>query len=186
MKKSFIYIVGLLLVSIFISGCETKGYFIDRNINTAKPGIVEVPISQEKLVASVDIKPLTQSTILEADALFDFNSASLKPQSRDVLDALAQQVKNSKSQIEKIEIVGHADSIGQNENYNQWLSEKRANTIANYLASKGVSCNMNIVGVGSKYAVESCLNSSDYASFVACNEINRRVEIKLINKTKLI
>lgn len=69
-------------------------------------------------------------------------------------------------------VVGHTDSTGS-EDYNQTLSERRANSVATYLAQQGISpSRMQISGMGESQPVAS--NATE-----AGRQQNRRVEIAL-------
>jgi outer membrane protein OmpA-like peptidoglycan-associated protein len=74
--------------------------------------------------------------VLREKILFDVNEYSLKPGAEDNLQKIADVV----SQYPDFNIIieGHTDSTGA-ETYNQWLSEKRAETVANSLSVKGVA-----------------------------------------------
>ncbi|WP_018275935.1 putative Ig domain-containing protein [Teredinibacter turnerae] len=65
---------------------------------------------------------------------FAFNSAALSTETQAQLDALAQRVTAAKYDF-RVKIAGHADWVGS-EAFNQGLSEKRANTVANYLSER--------------------------------------------------
>ena len=67
---------------------------------------------------------------------FDFDSATLKPEMEAALDDVAARVSASKGD-ETLSIVGHTDSTGP-EAYNQGLSERRAQSVVDYLAAQGV------------------------------------------------
>ena len=67
---------------------------------------------------------------------FDFDSATLKPEMEAALDDVAARVAASKGD-EALSIVGHTDSTGP-EAYNQGLSERRAQSVVDYLAAQGV------------------------------------------------
>lgn len=66
---------------------------------------------------------------------FEFNSAVLTSASRPVLDVVATDLKRYPRL--KIELQGHTDSVG-NDAYNLRLSEKRAQSVREYLVSQGV------------------------------------------------
>ena len=73
---------------------------------------------------------------LNTDVLFGFNKADLTPAGQQKLDEIAQNAQGAN--VEKVVLIGHADRIGSEE-YNQQLSEERAQAVADYLAQKGVS-----------------------------------------------
>jgi OOP family OmpA-OmpF porin len=100
---------------------------------------------------------------------FDFDSAELKPAMMSELDNAANQINASKGD-EMLEIVGHTDSTGP-EDYNQGLSERRAQAAADYLAGKGVSASrMTVKGMGESSPVAD--NSTREG-----RSMNRRVEL---------
>ena len=102
---------------------------------------------------------------------FGFDSASLAPQFQPVLNDLAVTLNEYNQTI--IEVAGHTDSVGDAA-YNQNLSEQRAATVANYLASRGVNRDRMItIGAGETRPVASNDTESGRAQ-------NRRVEITLV------
>ncbi len=68
---------------------------------------------------------------------FDFNSAKLTDESLGILDNVASILLENQTWT-KLNINGHTDNIGPDA-YNQTLSEKRADSVKKYLASKGLS-----------------------------------------------
>jgi len=63
---------------------------------------------------------------------FDFNSATIRPESAQQLREMAQALKSTKLTGNKILIEGHADSRGSAD-YNQRLSRRRAESVKRYL-----------------------------------------------------
>ena len=101
---------------------------------------------------------------------FDTDSAILKPQFSPALDKVA----NVLTQYEKtyIDILGHTDNTGSDA-YNMTLSQRRADSVATYLASRGVQrARMGVEGRGESQPIAT----NDTA---AGRQANRRVEIKL-------
>ena len=72
--------------------------------------------------------------VISCTVLFDFDSANLKSEAQAELDKAYEIIKADEL---KIEIQGHTDSIGTEE-YNQGLSERRANAVKSYLVEKGI------------------------------------------------
>jgi len=70
-----------------------------------------------------------------SDVLFDFNKADLKPGAREKLAKIAGIVLSHPGL--KMSIEGHADAIGSDE-YNQRLSQRRAESVHSYLVTQGV------------------------------------------------
>lgn len=83
----------------------------------------------------LEIRESARGLILSLpDILFDFDKATLKPQTREILAKLSGVL--SVIQGYRLSIEGHTDSIGSEE-YNQVLSEKRAQAVQSYLSNEG-------------------------------------------------
>ena len=81
--------------------------------------------------------PQVQKITLASKALFDFDKYVLKPEGKAAIDT---EIISKLSQVQKLELVlvtGHTDPIGTQQ-YNQKLSERRADAVRDYLVSKGV------------------------------------------------
>jgi outer membrane protein OmpA-like peptidoglycan-associated protein len=70
-------------------------------------------------------------------ANFEFNSDKLTQAARENLDQFAKAIKDPRLAGSKFEIDGHTDAVGPEE-YNQGLSERRADAVVSYLASDGI------------------------------------------------
>ena len=102
---------------------------------------------------------------------FGFDSSEVQPRFRNVLDTLSNTLNEYDQTV--IEIAGHTDSTGSAE-YNQRLSERRANSVDSYLGSRGVMADRTIVvGAGQSYPIASNATEDGRAQ-------NRRVEITLV------
>ncbi len=102
------------------------------------------------------------------DVLFDFNKYTLKPEARERLARISGIVLAYPDL--RLQIEGYTDSIGSDE-YNQTLSDKRAESVRDYLVSSGVSMN-NVAAVGKGKADPVADNST-----AAGRKLNRRVEM---------
>ncbi len=80
-------------------------------------------------------QPTAVKVTLAADALFDFDRAVVKPDGKAALDALL--AKQQGVTVEVMLSVGHTDSVGTAE-YNQRLSQRRAEAVKAYLVSTGL------------------------------------------------
>jgi outer membrane protein OmpA-like peptidoglycan-associated protein len=102
------------------------------------------------------------------DVLFDFNKYTLKPEARERLAKISGIVLAYPDL--KLQIEGHTDSIGSDE-YNQVLSEKRADAVRGYLLSSAVPADsVTAVGLGKADPVAD--NST-----AAGRKLNRRVDM---------
>jgi len=126
-------------------------------------------------------KPAAQKVTLAADALFDFDKAVLRPEGKAKLDDVTDKLKGMK--LEVIIAVGHTDRIGSDQ-YNQKLSEKRAEAVKAYLVGKGVEPNrIYTEGKGEKQPVtgDKCGKSEKKTKqLIECLQPDRRVEIEVI------
>lgn len=133
---------------------------------------------------STGAKPAGAKITVAADALFDFNKATLRPAGKKKLDEVV--AKANSLVLEVVIAVGHADRIGSAA-YNQKLSEKRAASVKTYLVSKGIPANrIYTEGKGSKQPVtkkDQCKGPKS-AKVIACLQPDRRVDIEIIGTAK--
>ena len=102
---------------------------------------------------------------------FAVNSDTISPAFQDTLDIIAESLKKYPNSL--IDVMGHTDSTGSDA-FNQTLSERRAQTVANYLQSQGVSsARIRWQGFGETLPIASNDTAEGRAQ-------NRRVEIKII------
>ncbi len=103
---------------------------------------------------------------------FEFDSSIIKPVSYPALDAAVNTMKNNPEY--KLDIAGHTDSTGDDA-YNQWLSERRAASVAKYLSDKGVDeARLKSAGFGETQPIADNETAEGRAK-------NRRVEFKVLN-----
>ena len=108
--------------------------------------------------------------IMPGNITFATNSADIKSNFYPVLNSVSLVLKKYEKTV--VRVAGFTDNTG-NANANQQLSERRAQSVANYLISQGVtSGRFSVVGYGERYPIAS--NST-----VQGREQNRRVEITL-------
>ena len=108
--------------------------------------------------------------------LFDVGSATLKPQSHESIQKISDVlVKYPKTEIT---VAGHTDSTGKAD-YNQKLSERRANSVKLVLAEKGISpARVSSIGFGADQPIAS--NATDEGK-----RQNRRVELRIVPNAEL-
>lgn len=112
----------------------------------------------------------------DSGLLFDFNSATLRPEARENLRNLAASL--AKNPGEDVLIVGHTDSIGT-DSYNLDLSRRRAEAAASYIATVGVDrSRISTKGMGENDPVAT--NDTD-----AGRQQNRRVEVAIFANDKM-
>jgi outer membrane protein OmpA-like peptidoglycan-associated protein len=163
-------LAGLLLVSV--AGCgpiaftDASGIAI---VGTAPPEAIPEP-EPEKRVEVRDNK-----IVINEKVQFEFDSAKILPVSHDLLNEVAQVIKDN-PQIKKIEVEGHASSEGS-ESHNLKLSDRRANSVMKYLTKQGQIPKDMLQAKG--YGVSRPIASNDTEDG---REKNRRVEFTILEQ----
>jgi OOP family OmpA-OmpF porin len=129
----------------------------------AKPAAAQPKVTQTKIT-------------LQADTLYDFDKATLKPEGKATLDKVAADL--SKIRLEVIIAVGNTDSVGSDA-YNQALGQRRAQSVKAYLISKGVD--------GGRIYTESKGKSNPVATNATAEgrAKNRRTDIEVVGTVAL-
>ncbi|WP_299362662.1 OmpA family protein [Winogradskyella sp.] len=108
---------------------------------------------------------------------YELGSARLTPASKKTIDDTLLPILNGSNV--NIEIMSHTDSRG-NDDFNQSLSQQRANSVVNYLVSKGISrSRLTARGFGESRLTNRCSNGVDCSE--AQHQRNRRTEFRVIN-----
>jgi outer membrane protein OmpA-like peptidoglycan-associated protein len=128
--------------------------------------------SYQEIVKDVELHKVKVGTkIVLRNIFFDFDKATLRPESTSELERLHQLLVDVPTL--KIEISGHTDNKGSAE-YNKELSEKRAKAVVDYLISKGVATNrLKFAGYG--FEKPMATNDTDQG-----RQLNRRTEFEII------
>jgi OmpA-OmpF porin, OOP family len=113
--------------------------------------------------------------VAETSVKFGFNKDNLTPKAKEALDQLANSISSTKGYI--IALEGSTDSVGPAE-YNYSLSERRANAVIQYLASKyNVPAHkIYVIGLGKDKPIESNKTAAGRAD-------NRRVDVRLMTNS---
>jgi peptidoglycan-associated lipoprotein len=140
----------LLAATLAISACANKGAD-DAQANAAG---MATPGSQQDFVVNVGDR-----------VFFETDSSELTPQSRATLDKQAQWLTNYSQYAFTVE--GHADERGTRE-YNIALGARRAQTMRDYLISRGIQASrMRTISYGKERPVAVCND-------ISCWSQNRR------------
>lgn len=103
---------------------------------------------------------------------FEFEQARLTPDAKTLLDQVADELRRRRDI--NVEIAGHTDGRGS-QAYNQELSENRAESVRQFLISRGIApSRMTAKGLGATVPVAD--NRTDEG-----RELNRRVELKVVD-----
>jgi outer membrane protein OmpA-like peptidoglycan-associated protein len=128
---------------------------------------------REELVRQLNVVLATRATargliVNMSDVLFDTGLHTLRPAAREKLSRISGIILVYPDM--KIEVEGHTDSVGADD-YNQRLSERRADSVRSYLVSQGVASNSIVArGFGESKPVADNMNA-------AGRQANRRVEL---------
>lgn len=162
---------GFWTPAMAIAECEP--YLIKQA--EAAPAVV-----QEKPVA---IPPPAPAIHFDAETLFDFDRAVVKPEGQKILDEKIVPDMKSHPEAAPLIITGHTDRIGTVE-YNQDLSERRANAVKAYLGTQGIAAQrMSASGKG-KSEPDPVANTKVACrgmrgeKLIACLQPDRRVTVK--------
>jgi outer membrane protein OmpA-like peptidoglycan-associated protein len=85
-------------------------------------------------VVVVEDTPRATRLVVDNDVLFDFDKAELRPQAAVALGRVAEIIRQRAPRA--VRIVGHTDALGSDA-YNRQLSERRARSVEQWLASHG-------------------------------------------------
>ena len=102
--------------------------------------------------------------------LFDFDKSNVKPEAGAILDRLVAFMNENKDK--KAALSGHTDNVGSDA-YNQKLSERRTNSVKDFVVKKGVDASrISGQGFGESKPIADNKTKEGRAK-------NRRVEIKV-------
>ena len=155
---------------------DKEGYYpVARNIDLRE---TESGVDIEVNIVLTPIEQIAEegASIRLNNIFFDVNKATLKEESKAELDRFAKLLERFPNS--KIEISGHTDSTAS-ATYNKDLSQRRAQSVVDYLISKGFQ-RKNFVAVGYGEEVPVADNGTE-----AGRALNRRVEFRFLKKEEL-
>jgi len=126
---------------------------------------------------NISVAPLMPGSVIELPNIYyNYNDASLRPDARKDLDLVVALMRQQPGI--NVELRSHTDSRGSND-YNEGLSQRRANGVVEYLVTQGISRNRLMpVGLGESELRNNCTDG------VNCTEQeharNRRTEIRML------
>ncbi|MGF1510230.1 MAG: OmpA family protein [Myxococcota bacterium] len=120
------------------------------------------------------VEVTTERVTIDSKIQFDFDSARIKEESFNILNQVAQTIK-ANPQLKRIRVEGHTDERGSAA-YNLDLSRRRAKSVLDYLASRGVSrTRLESDGYGEERPLEPGTGEEVWAK-------NRRVEFTILER----
>jgi OOP family OmpA-OmpF porin len=180
----------LAALSLVLAGCATEP---EKPAPVAKPEPPPPPIAAPapapvapqppapapKPLAKPEPPKKPAVITLSSTELFEFNKAVLTPEARAKLDKEIVARAKDLGSISLVHIDGHADRLGSAQ-YNQRLSEKRAEAVQAYLVSKGFDASkIETLGSGKTNQVKSCRDEKNRKALIECLSPNRRVVVEI-------
>jgi OOP family OmpA-OmpF porin len=166
-----------------LSNCDCDVDLLPRDVcfpPAPKPAAAPPPPPPPPPVAA---KPAPKTLAVSSTGLFDFDKSVLTPAAKTALDKEVVARLSEFSSIKLIHVEGHTDRIGTQE-YNQKLSERRADAVKAYLVSKGVDgTKIETIGMGKTLQIKSCPDPSpkgeikNFKQLVECLAPNRRAVV---------
>ncbi|NJO69708.1 MAG: OmpA family protein [Bacteroidetes bacterium] len=124
-------------------------------------------------------KKTEEEPIVLHSIFFEFNSTELNENAKKMLDYLVIVLKNNVDI--KIQFTGHTDALGSSQ-FNQVLSEKRAQAAKSYLVKKGIPAgSIKVIGLGESMFIAINQNK-DGSDNPEGRKFNRRVDVQIIEK----
>ncbi len=121
---------------------------------------------------------------LQNDQLFAFNKAEVNAAAKARLDKDVVGRLPGCTTLEAIVIEGHTDRLGSHQ-YNQKLSERRADNVKKYLVSKGVATGkIETIGMGKTVPAIFCRDTKSRKELIACLAPSRRAIVSIKGPAK--
>lgn len=190
---SFVHEIKPNVDYVFLGTC--KGF-----LNHQEQLRVEPVEESEEYVLQFPLASITAPVLID-NIFYDFDKATLRPESTEALDKLVELLNENPNVT--IELSAHADYRGSAE-YNKRLSQRRAESVVNYLIEHGIpSDRLSPVGYGKekpktirkklteKYPflkendvlTEEFIKTLDEEQQETCNQLNRRTEFIVLRTT---
>lgn len=149
------------------------------------PATVRAPPPAAPAAPAAPAVVVPKRVSFSAESLFDFDTATMKPEGRMALDQFARDLAGTT--YESINVQGHTDRLGSDA-YNQRLSEQRAAAVKSHLVTAGKldTGKISTVGRGETQPAtqpEDCRGNQRSPALVACLQPDRRVDVD-VNGTR--
>ena len=155
----------------------TKDGFYDGYAAASFEGLTE----SDTLRVDIFLRPITIETVNLEGIFYDFDQASLRPESDSALQALTRFMNNQPNI--RAEIGSHTDSKGS-DIYNDKLSQARAQSVVDYLIAHGIDASrLEAKGYGERNP-EVPNTNPDGSDCPVCRQRNRRTEFKILGQVK--
>jgi outer membrane protein OmpA-like peptidoglycan-associated protein len=169
---------GSTLVAMCLAACSGTMAFSDSS-SLVVVGDPPAPPPAPKVEAPAPkrVEVTLDKIVINEKIQFDYNKATIKPESHGLLDEIVSVVKEN-PHIKKISIEGHTDADGTY-NYNLKLSDDRSQAVMKYLTDHGIEATrLTAKGLGESKPIAS--NDTDEGK-----EKNRRVEFMITEQEEV-
>jgi OOP family OmpA-OmpF porin len=142
------------------------------------------PVVKQVAVAAPPTAPMPATpkrVSYSAESMFSFDRAVLRPEGKAALDKFALELRDTT--FDSISVEGFTDRLGSAD-YNQRLSQERADVVKAYLVETGNVDASKVRAVGKGEATpltqpDDCKGKAATARLIACLQPDRRVEIEV-------
>ena len=174
------FVVAALSSAVIFAGCATQEPPKPAPEPAPAPAPVAAPAPAPAPAPVAKPEPKKPAIVnLASTELFEFNKAVLTPDARTRLDSEVIAKLKDIGELRYLNVNGHADRLGSVQ-YNQQLSEKRADAVRAYLVSKGADASkIETFGFGKTTPVKSCPDGKDRKALIECLAPNRRVVVEI-------
>lgn len=190
---SFTYVVTPGVSYVMLATC--KGF-----LNHKEELCVEQAEESEEYVLQFPLASITAPVLID-NIFYDFDKATLRPESTQALDELVNLLNENPNVT--IELSAHCDYKGPSA-YNKRLSQRRAESVVNYLIEHGIAADrLTPVGYGKekpkkvnkkvvakhKFLKEGDVLTEEFIQKLnekeqeECNQLNRRTEFTVLRTT---
>jgi len=152
------------------------GVIIGKKMDEKAAELAELENAQVETVTDVNGLPAIKVTF-DSGILFDFNKSTLKPVAKTQLDKFAAEMNDMPET--NFTIYGHTDNVGTAK-ANEKVSAQRAQSVENYLKTKGIAKN-RMTAEGLSYNFPVADNDTE-----AGRAQNRRVEIYITANEEMV
>ena len=165
---------GIQAVNVKTADVEQKAQAANQSASSAQQ-MADTANSRVGVLTNTVANLDNYRPVAETSVKFGFNKDNLTPKAKEALDQLGGSISGTKGYI--IALEGGTDSVGSDD-YNYDLSQRRANSVIQYLASKyNVPAHkIYVIGLGRDKPVETNKTKEGRAD-------NRRVDVRLMTNT---
>ena len=188
MKKQIIGFLLALAATAALAQQGPQGYLTDTNGQVVRSGTglcwhtgywTPANATVEGCDGYTKAAPVGAKITLQADTLFDFNKATLKPEGKTALNNVIKSAQGMK--VEIFAVIGYTDRIGSDK-YNLALSDRRAAAVKAYFVSQGIPADAIITqgrGKANPVTGDTCKGQVG-KKLISCLQPDRRAVVEII------